>query len=459
MKRVNAIESNREEARERQLSVFCERAKHEAEKMTKELERRGGATLDELERALEAKKRESSALQADRENRNWEYGHTLDKIRKKKQTEESASERLRQAMRQPEQELSLRQSAIETREQQLEMVQLDRARGREAVMRERHSIEAVRRTFREERCRQRRQWIHQVKEMNAKFPEEVRPLTEERKKKREQATAKEDVAERALAADIKMIEEYLPRLISLEDIPVNPEETGIIRRQFDEVFTQEEQAYLASAEEEWACKERLGRGLEVYRQRMLDDYVAKKNGKLHDAEATERRLSSVVDQVLNYLRNGVRVAKTSSKGNACGRLYFFLEDCKRIHSCDLDHQGFPLNRKRPPVTMWIRDIEKVLIGLSTTSFVNYSGEAQLAKTRQPAVSDNGMHRHDATQNITPSSLGTNNHRAFALLLRGGKSLEVVCETGSDCEAWLVALKRPLHLRTPAERLLEERRGT
>ncbi|KAF8291699.1 hypothetical protein TcBrA4_0105240 [Trypanosoma cruzi] len=191
---------------------------------------------------------------------------------------------------------------------------------------------------------------------------------------------------------------------------------------------------------------------------MLDDYVAKKNEKLHDAEATEH-LSTVLDQVLNYLRNGVCVTKISSKGNGRRRLYFLSEDCKRIHSCDLDHQGFPLNRKRPPVTMWIRDIEKLLIGLSTTSFVNYSGEAQLAKTRQEAVSDNGMHRHDATQNITPSSLGTNNHRAFALLLRGGKSLEVVCETDGDCEAWLVALKRLLHLRTPAERLLEERRGT
>ncbi|EKG00259.1 subtilisin-like serine peptidase, partial [Trypanosoma cruzi] len=81
MKRVNAIESNREEARERQPSVFCERAKHEAEKMTKELERRGGATLDEVERALEAKKRESSALQADRESRNWVYEHTVERIR------------------------------------------------------------------------------------------------------------------------------------------------------------------------------------------------------------------------------------------------------------------------------------------------------------------------------------------------------------------------------------------
>ncbi|KAF8278216.1 hypothetical protein TcBrA4_0116410 [Trypanosoma cruzi] len=206
--------------------------------MIKELERRGGTTLDEIERALEAKKRESSALQADRESHNWECEHTVDKIRTRKQTEESASERLRQAMQQPEQELSLRQSAIETREQQLEMVQLDRARGREAVMRERHSIEAARRTVREERCRQRRQWIHQIKELNAKFPEQVRPLAEERKKKCEQATAKEDVAERALASEIKTIEEYLPKLISLEEIPVNLEETGTIRRQFDEVFTQ-----------------------------------------------------------------------------------------------------------------------------------------------------------------------------------------------------------------------------
>ncbi|KAF8281355.1 hypothetical protein TcBrA4_0105260 [Trypanosoma cruzi] len=118
------------------------------------------------------------------------------------------------------------------------MVQLDGAREREAIMRERHSIEVVRRTVREERCRQRRQWIHQIKEMNAKFPEQVRPLAEERKKKCEQATANEDVAERALASDIKTIEEYLPKLISLEDVPVNLEETGTIRRQFDEVFTQ-----------------------------------------------------------------------------------------------------------------------------------------------------------------------------------------------------------------------------
>ncbi|KAF8308177.1 hypothetical protein TcBrA4_0000070 [Trypanosoma cruzi] len=237
MKRVNAIESNREEARERQPSVFCERSKHEAEKMTKELERRGGPRWMKL-RGLWRRKSGRAVLC--RPAAKTAFGCTSIRwriSRTRKQTEESASERLRQAMQQPEQELSLRQSAIETREQQLEMVQLDGAREREHHA-ERIPLRRCARTVREERCRQRRQWIHQIKEMNAKFPEQVRPLAERRKKKREQATANEDVAERALAAEVKMIEEYLPRLISVEDIPVNPEETGIIRRQFDEVFTQ-----------------------------------------------------------------------------------------------------------------------------------------------------------------------------------------------------------------------------
>ncbi|EKF27553.1 dynein, putative, partial [Trypanosoma cruzi marinkellei] len=172
---------------------------------------------------------------------------------------------------------------------------------------------------------------------------------------------------------------------------------------------------------------------------MLDGDVAKKNEKPHDAETKEHHLGSLVDQVLIYSRNGARMTKISSKGNARRRLYLLSEDCKRIHFCDLDHQGFPLDRKRPPVTIWIRDIKKVLIGLYATLFVNNSGEAQLAKTRHEAVSDNGTHHHDPTQSITTSNLGTNNHNTFALLL----AVEIIGSgfvTESDCEAWLIALK-------------------
>ncbi|KEG10461.1 putative kinesin [Trypanosoma grayi] len=456
LKRINAIQSKREEAREKQLSLVRERAKHDADKMIKELEAKTGTTLAELEKTLEAKKKENAALHADREKRIKDYEQTLEKIRKKKQEEESVAEKLKEEMLQLEQELNIRQSAIEGKQKQLEMIRLDKAKGREAILKERQSIQAMRKTVLEERRRQRKQWINQIEEINAKVLEQVRLLAEERKKNGEQATAKEDAAEKSVMADIKTVEEYLPKLISLEDIPVNPEETETIRRQFDEVFEQEKQTYLTKIEEEKSRKEKLERGLEAYRQRLLEAYQAKKQERIHDAAAKEQHLSSLVDQVLTYLRNGIRMTKISSRANVRRRFYFLSEDCKRIHSCELDHQGAPISRRKPPVTIWIKDIKRVVVGLYTNSFVNFSSEAQLAKVRPEAVTDSGTYRHDPTQSITPSNLGLNNYRAFALLLRGEKSLEVVCETDSDCEAWLVALKRLLHFKTPVERILEER---
>lgn len=458
MRRINAIQARREEAREKQLTVIRERAKQEAEKMIKELEETSGTTLGELEKVLEAKKKENAALQNDREKRIKDYEQTLEKIRKKKHDEESASEKLRKELQQLEQELSIRQNAIESKQRQLEMIRLDKAKGREAILKERQSVQSMRQTVLEERRRQRVQWISQIREMNSKVLEHVRLLREERQKNGEQATSKEDAAEKAVMDDIKTIEEYLPRLIALEDVPVNPEETEMLRRQIDEIFAQEKQKYLEKIEEEKARKAKLERGLEVYRQRMLEDHQDKKQEKIHEAQTKEQHLFSLVDQVLVFLRNGTHMTKISSRGNVRRRFYFLSDDCKRIHSCDLDHQGSPANRKKPPVTIWIKDIKKVVIGLYTSSFLNFSSEIQLAKMRPEAVTDNGTYRHDVTQSLTPSNLGLHNYRAFALLLRGGKSLEVVCETDSDWEAWLLALKRLLQVKTPVEKVLEERRG-
>ncbi|AAZ10284.1 hypothetical protein, conserved [Trypanosoma brucei brucei TREU927] len=455
-KRISAIVSKREEARERQLSLVREQAKQDADKIIKDLEARTGTTLSALEASLEAKMKENSALHADREKRIHEYEQTLEKIRKKKQEEESACEKLREEMLQLEQELSVRQNAIESKQKNLEMIKLDKSKGRDAVMRERQSIQAMRKTVLEERRRQRKQWINQIKEINAKVIDQVRMLAEERKKNGEQPTANEEAAEKAIIADVRTIEEYLPKLISLEDVPVNLEETEAIRRQFADVFAEEKKTYLARIEEEKARREKLERGLEVYRQRLLDTYQAKKKEKVHDAITKEQHLSSLVDQVITYLRNGVRMSKISSKGNIRRRFYFLSEDYKRIHSCEIDNQGAPISRKKPPVTIWLKDIKKVVIGVYTSSFTNFSSEAQLAKTRQEAVSDSGTYRQDPTQNITSANLGLHNYRSFALLLRGGKSLEVVCETDSDCEAWLVALKRLLQIKSPIERILEER---
>nr|CCC89726.1 conserved hypothetical protein [Trypanosoma congolense IL3000] len=454
-KRISAIVEKREASREKQLKLIREQARQDADKIIEELEAKTGTTLAALEQSLEAKKKENSLLQADREKRIQEYEQTLEKIRKKKQEEESACKRLREEMLQLEQELSIRQDAIEGKQKRLEMIKLDKAKGRDAVVRERQSIQAMRKTVLEERRRQREQWIVQIKEINAKVVDQIRMLAEERKKNGEQPTAKEEAAEQAVLEDVRVIEDFMPKLISLEDVPVNPDETEAFRRQFAEVFAEEKKVYLAKIEEERARKEKLERGLDAYRQRLLDTYQAKKKEKMHSAITKEQHLNSLIDQVLTYLRNGVRMTKVSSKGNVRRRFYFLSEDFKRIHSCEIDQQGAPISRKKPPVTIWLRDIKKVVIGVYTSSFTDFSSEAQLARTRPNAVSDTGTYRQDPTPNVTPSNIGLNNYRAFALLLRGGKSLEVVCETDSDCEAWLVALKRLLHVKSPIERVLEK----
>lgn len=456
MKRINAIQSKREEAREKQLNAIRDRAKQEAAQTIKEQEIKCGTTLIALEKTLETKKRENSSLQAERDNLTRDYEQALEKIRRKKEEEEAAVARLREEMTQLEEDLVVRQSAIAAKQKQLEMAKLDKAKGREAILRERGNVEAIRKSVLAERRHQREQWIKQIKDINEKVLEQLKSIAEERKQNGEAVSAKEEASEKAVVEDIKTIEDYLPKLISLEDVPVNPEETENIRRQFDEVFAQEKQTYLNKIEEEKARKEKLEKGLEAYRNRVLEVAQAKKKENLQDAVKKEQHLGSLVEQVLTYLRHGVKMTKVSSKAHLRRRFYFISEDGKRIHSCELDNQGAPINRRKPPVTIQLRDIRKVVLGVYSESFVAFSSEAQLAKARAEAVTDNGTYRHDPTQNITPGNIGLNNYRAFAIILRGGKTLEVICDSDTDCEAWLVGLRRLLGIKTPTERLLEQR---
>lgn len=456
LKRITAIQAKRDEAREKQLVSIRQRAKEEAAALIKQQEASSGTTLAELEKTLAAKKRENAQLQSDRDARTKDYEQTLEKIRKKKEDEEATAEKLKEEMAQLEEELTARQAAIQSKQKQLEMARLDKAKGREAVMRERESVQAARKSILSERRQQREQWIRQIKDINAKVLEQIKSLASERKQNGETVSAKEEAAERAVVDDIKTTGDYLPKLISLEDTPVNPEETENIRRQFDDVFAQEKTNYQARIEEEKTRKEKLEKGLEAYRNRVLEAAQAKKNENMQDAVKKEQHLNNLVEQVLTYLRLGVKMSKISSKGHIRRRFYFVSEDCKRIHSCELDSQGAPINRRKPPVTIWMRDIRKVILGVYTGSFTGFSSETQLAKARAGVISDRGTFRHDPTQSITPANLGLYNYRSFALLLKGGKSLEVVCDSDSDCEAWLVGLKRLLNIRTPIEKVLEQR---
>ncbi|KAG5500322.1 hypothetical protein JIQ42_04659 [Leishmania sp. Namibia] len=456
MKRVSAIQSKRDAARERQLSLIHDRAKDATAKLIKEQEEKSGISLAGLEKTLEAKKHENEYLIAERDNLTREYEGALERVRRKKEEEETAVTHLREEMIQLEEELRVRQEAIQNKQKQLEMAKLDKVKAREAILRERGYVEAMRKAVVSERREQREQWIQQIKEVNQKVLKQLRSIADERRQHGETVSTKEGASERAVVQDIKIVEEYLPKLISLEDVPVNPEETEKIRHQFDEVFLKEKEMYLTRIEEEKTRKEKLEKGLEAYRNRVLEVAHAKKKEDMQEAAKKQQHLNSLLDQVLAYLRHGLKMIKVSSKGHVRRRFYFLSDDGKRIHSCELDSQGAPINRRKPPVTIWLRDIRMVVLGVYTNSFVSFSSESQLTKSRAEAVTDNGTYRHDPTQTVTPANIGLNNYRAFALLLRGGKSLEVICESDTDCEAWLVGLRRLLGIKTSTEKLLEKR---
>lgn len=449
---IAAIQAKRDEVREKQLTLIRQRAKEEAARMIKEQETKSGTTLAELEKALEAKKKENAGLLKEREDLTHEYEQTLEKMRKKKETEEQNAENLKTEIVSLEEELAQRQRAIQEKQKQLEMAQLDKAKAREAVMHERESVEAVRKTVMDSRRGQREQWIKQINEINDKVREQVRSLAEERRKSGDAVSAKEEKAEKCILDDIAAVKEYLPKLISLEDTPVNLDEIESFRRQFAEVFGKEKAGYLASIEEERGRKEKLERGLEAYRSKVIEAAQERKKESFQTANMKDQQITILTDKVLSYLQSGLRMTKVSSQGNLRRRFYFISDDSQRIHSCELDSRGMAISIQKPPVTVFVQDIKKVVIGTYTSSFVHFADEATLAKSRQEVVTDEGTHRFAPTRAITPSNLGLYNYRSFALLLKGGKSLELVCDSDADCEAWLMVLRRLLHLKTEAEML-------
>lgn len=448
--RIAAIQTKRDELREKQLTIIRVRAKEEAARIIKDQEAKSGTTLADLEKTLDAKKRENAALLKDRDDRTKEYEQMIEKMRKKKEDEEASAEALKADITTLEENLAARQLAVQLKQQQLEMAQLDKAKGREAVLHERESVQAVRKTVQESRLRQREQWVKQIRDANDKVREQVLALAEERRKNGDPTSAKDAAAEKSIMDGIKAVESYIPKLISLETIPVNTDEIESIRRQFTEFFAQEKALYVARIDEEKNRKEKLERGLEAYRNRVLEAAQERKKENYQNATEKEQQVVLLTEKVATYLQEGVKMTKVSSQGNLRRRYYFLSDDFKRLHSCELDSRGIPISAKKPPVTVWLKDIKKVVLGVYTPSFTNFSNEADLKKSRAEVVTDEGMHRYAPTQSITPSNVGINNYRAFGLILKGGKTLELVCDTDSDWEGWILVLKRLLNIKSEVE---------
>eukprot|EP00758_Cryptobia_borreli_P010057 Tbor_TRINITY_DN5531_c0_g1::TRINITY_DN5531_c0_g1_i1::g.13644::m.13644 len=455
-KRIAAIVKKREEAREKQLSEIKARAEEEAKRIIAEEERKTGMTLAALEKAVEKKRAENTELQAERAKKVKEYEKHLDKIRHRKEEEEEKVVKLKGEIKSLEEELDSRQTAVQKKRRQLEMTSEDHAKGREAILKERDEVKKQRAKVMEERKIQRAQWISQIRETNEKVLAQVQLLAQERRARQqkegvtqEEGDAAEETEEQ-VREDIQSIDRYLPKLISLEDNPVDMNDTESIRKQLEDYFEQERETYVRKLEEEKNRKEKLEKAVDAFRARLQESQKKVLKDQVGEALKKEQHLNSLVDQVLQYLCNGLRMTKVSSQGNLRRRFFFLSEDKKRLHACELDDIGMPISRRKPHVTVYLRDIKHIFMGCYTPSFLSYAGEAKLQKARAEAMRNDGSYNPEVTQNITPVTLGRYNYRSFALIISGGKTLEVVCDSDSDCEAWILVFKRLFNYKTPLE---------
>ena len=459
-KRIAAIQKKREEARERAQQEIRQRAEAEAKQIIEEEERRTATTLAELEAKLAQQRAQNTQLQAERANKMKDYEKHLEKLRKKREEEENATVKLREEIRQMEGELSSRQAAIEAKRKQLEIATQDHAKGRDAILKEREEIKQQRTRLFEERRKQREQWLAKIQETNQQLLNQVIQLTKERQAKKDRdgvasATAEEEAAvetEETVRLDIESINKYLPKLVALDDVPADIEATETIRQQLETYFEDERTAYSAKLQEEKLRKEKLETAIEEYRSRVAEQQTRQKKEHLAEAMKKEHHLQTLVDQVVQYLQHGLRMYKVSSKGNIRRRYFFLSEDCKRIFACELDDAGMPVNRKKPTTIILLKDVIRVVMGMYTPNFQSFAGgESALRQQRDDAMRRDGCYNPDPTVPLTQHNIGRYNYRAFAFEFRDGKTLELVCESDNDCEAWVVALKRLFYWKTDYER--------
>ncbi len=473
-RRVGEILKRREEARLKQQAELEQRAKAEAASLIAQEEAAAGATLRELEEQAARTRREYEAAEAEHARKRAEYERQADKIRKKRADEEELAEQLRQQVAQLEDEITSKDAELQRRRRQIEAANQNAANGRATAQRERDEVVAKRARLLQERRALRASWLEEIRATNERLLAQVTELERTRAKlsgNGGNGGAAADGASAAAAAaagggeheteagvreDIRSINEYLPRLIALEDAPADLEQSETIRQQLEEYFEQEKAAYATRLDAEKARLAALEKELLEYKGRAKEVQGSRRRELLAEAVKKEHHVQSIIDQVMQYLQNGVRLQKVSSNGQVRRRLFFISEDCKKIFACDLDASGAPINRRQPTMTIFVSDIQNVVLGVYTSSFVSFAGRANLKQQRDEAMRDSGSQQSAATQPITPINLGRYNYRAFALVLRIEKTVELVCDTDSDCEAWLVALKRLVSFKTPYERAVDQK---
>lgn len=454
-RRIAATVKKREEARAKAQAEMRAQAQKEAEVIIRAEEEKSHNNLQQLEETLKARLAQNAELEAERERKTKEFDRQLEKIRKKKVEEEEKAAKLREEIRAIEEELGARQAAIQKAQQQLDLLNQDRTHGRELIMRGREEAKVHRQKVDQQRKAQREQWLADIEATNLKVLEQVRLLAKERAAAGIGRISNEDVSEREVARDIDAIREFLPSLLDLDDPRPETPASEKIRLQLEEYFRTEKQNFEQKLADEEQRKKELEKAAEVYRARLHEYQARVRQDQLQEAVRKERHLEGLTEQVIQYLEHGCQLTKIPSKGSARKRYYFIGDDRKKLCCCELDEAQNVAARRKASTVFLFKDFRRIILGQFTPQFDHFGRGGR----KGPDLDDEeGAYNPNSTEIITPQNVGKYFYRSFSIELRKGKTLDVVADTDSDFEAWIVALRRLLGARADWEKVLDDKRG-
>eukprot|EP01012_Entosiphon_sulcatum_P022467 TRINITY_DN2741_c0_g1_i2.p1 TRINITY_DN2741_c0_g1~~TRINITY_DN2741_c0_g1_i2.p1 ORF type:complete len:973 (+),score=225.32 TRINITY_DN2741_c0_g1_i2:56-2974(+) len=457
MKRINAINKKREDARMKAQNEMRMQAQKEAQAIIDQEERKSNSNIKELEEKLKEKLAINAELVAERDKKVKEFDKQLEKIRKKKVEEEERAEKLREELKAMEDELQTRTAAIAKARQQLELLTQDHAKGREMILTGREETKEKRIKAYQQRRAQREQWLQEIEATNQKVLEQVRLLSKECHSTGVRL-GEDGIGEEEVKDDIQSIQKFLPKLVNIDEpqTEADLQSSEQIRLQLEEYFESERRQLEHKLAEEQKRKVELEKAAEAYKTRITEHQARVKRDQLQDALKKERHLEGLVEQVLQYLEHGCRMTKIPNKSTARKRFFFISEDRKKILSCEMDEMGVPVNRKRPTTTVFLKDIKRVVLGQYTATFEHFS---KGKKEKGAAIDEEeGPYNPRNTGSITPQNVGKYFYRSFSFEFKKAKTLDVITDTDSDFEAWMVALKRLLGVQSEWEKLQDAKRG-
>eukprot|EP00668_Euglena_longa_P005802 GGOE01006844.1.p1 GENE.GGOE01006844.1~~GGOE01006844.1.p1 ORF type:complete len:960 (-),score=290.78 GGOE01006844.1:251-3130(-) len=457
-KRITAINKRREEARAKAQAEMRLQAQREAEVIIQKEEKKSNSNLQELEEKLKAKQAHNAGLNAERERKVKEYDKQLDKIRKKKQEEEEKANKLKEEIRAIEEELAARHGAIEKARQQLDMLHQDRTHGRELIMQSRETERENRQKVYNQRKEQREQWIAEIEATNQKVLEQVRAISKEKAAAGigHFNSSSDDVSEHEVMRDIDAIRKFLPKLVDIDNPRLETPASEKIRLQLEEYFEKEKREFEKKLAEEEQRKKELEKAVEAYKVQLEEYQTRLKKDQLREAVRKERHLDVLVEQVVQYLEHGCQMTKIPSKGVARKRYYYIGEDRKKLCCCELDEIQTVMNKRKPSTIFFFKDIRRIVLGQFTAGFEHYG---KGGKRGGDLDDDEGAYNPTNTETLTPQNLSKYFYRSFSIEFRKGKVLDLVTDTDSDFEAWIVAFRRLLGRKEDWEKVFDDKKGS